>query len=168
MVALVGAFGSIGTEGVCMTCERVAVMHGPNLNMLGRREIGIYGGRTLDSINTDIAAEAQRLGVAVDFFQANSEGALVDHIHACQGRVDGIVINAGAYTHYSVALRDAIAAVKLPAIEVHISNVYKREAFRHVSMIAAVCVGQICGFGAHSYILGLRALTIPASDSWLS
>ncbi len=151
-----------------MDCERVAVIHGPNLNMLGRREIGIYGGKTLEQINGEIAAEAKRLNVAVDFYQANSEGALVDHIHACLGRVDGIVINAGAYTHYSVALRDAIGAVKLPVIEVHISNIYKREAFRHVSLIAPVCVGQICGFGSHSYVLGLRALMDKVTDPWLA
>jgi len=136
--------------------------------MLGRREIGIYGGKTLEQINGEIAAEAKRLNVAVDFYQANSEGALVDHIHACLGRVDGIVINAGAYTHYSVALRDAIGAVKLPVIEVHISNIYKREAFRHVSLIAPVCVGQICGFGSHSYVLGLRALMDKVTDPWLA
>jgi 3-dehydroquinate dehydratase II len=151
-----------------MDCERVAVIHGPNLNMLGRREIGIYGGKNLEQINGEIAAEAAKLNVSVDFYQANSEGALVDHIHACVGRVDGIVMNAGAYTHYSVALRDAIGAVKLPVIEVHISNIYKREAFRHVSLIAPVCVGQICGFGSHSYVLGLRALMDKVTDPWLA
>jgi 3-dehydroquinate dehydratase II len=151
-----------------MDCERVAVIHGPNLNMLGRREIGIYGGKNLEQINGEISAEATKLNVSVDFYQANSEGALVDHIHACVGRVDGIVMNAGAYTHYSVALRDAIGAVKLPVIEVHISNIYKREAFRHVSLIAPVCVGQICGFGSHSYVLGLRALMDKVTDPWLA
>ncbi|OHD81772.1 MAG: type II 3-dehydroquinate dehydratase [Spirochaetes bacterium RIFOXYC1_FULL_54_7] len=151
-----------------MDYGRIAVVHGPNLNMLGKREIGIYGGKTLDQINADVAAEALRLGVQLDFYQANSEGALVDYLHGCLGRVDGVVINAGAYTHYSVALRDAIGAIKIPVIEVHISNIYKREPFRHVSMIAPVCVGQICGFGSHSYVLGLRALMETTTDPWLA
>lgn len=145
-----------------------AVVHGPNLNMLGRREIGIYGSKTLDQINAEVATEAQRLGVALDFFQANSEGAIVDHLHGCLGRVDGVVLNAAAFTHYSIAIRDAIGAIKIPVIEVHISNVYKREPFRHVSLIAPVCVGQICGFGAHGYVLGLRALMEATSDPWLA
>lgn len=151
-----------------MGIERVAVINGPNLNMLGRREIGIYGGKTLDMINAEVAAEAARLGVALDFYQSNSEGALATYIHECLGRVDGIVLNAGAYTHYSIALRDAIGAVKLPVIEVHISNIYKREPFRHVSLIAPVCVGQVCGFGSHSYVLGLRALMDKVTDPWLA
>jgi 3-dehydroquinate dehydratase-2 len=143
---------------------RVAVVHGPNLNLLGNRETGIYGVKTLDQINTDLAAEASRLGVALDFFQGNSEGAIVDHLHACMERVDGVVINAAAYTHYSVAIRDAIAAIKLPVVEVHLSNIYKREEFRHVSVIAPVCAGQISGFGSHSYMLGLLALMKILSD----
>ena len=145
----------------------VAVIHGPNLNMLGKREIGIYGGKTMEQINNEVADEAQKLNVTLEFFQANGEGALVDYIHGCLGRIDGIVINAGAYTHYSVALRDAIASVKISTVEVHISNVYRREAFRHVSMIAPVCIGQICGFGSHSYVLGLRALMETRIDPWL-
>ena len=136
----------------------IAVVHGPNLNMLGKREVGIYGAKSLDDINSDIAAEAARLQLSVEFFQSNTEGELVTFVQECRERADGIVLNAGAYTHYSVALRDAISAAEVPTVEVHISNVYKREAFRHISMIAPVCVGQICGFGPWSYILGLRAL----------
>jgi 3-dehydroquinate dehydratase-2 len=141
-----------------MEYGRIAVVHGPNLNLLGTRETGIYGVKTLDQINAELAAEASRLKIDLDFFQANSEGAIVDHLHACLGRVDGVVINAAAYTHYSIAIRDAIAAIKLPVVEVHLSNIHKREEFRHVSVIAPVCVGQISGFGSHSYVLGLMAL----------
>jgi 3-dehydroquinate dehydratase-2 len=141
-----------------MEYHRIAVVHGPNLNLLGSRETGIYGVKTMDQINAELVAEASRLGVALDFFQANSEGAIVDHLHSCMGRADGVVINAAAYTHYSIAIRDAIAAIKLPAVEVHLSNIHKREEFRHVSVIAPVCAGQISGFGSHSYVLGLLAL----------
>ncbi|MDX9957752.1 MAG: type II 3-dehydroquinate dehydratase [Clostridia bacterium] len=137
---------------------RISIVHGPNLNLLGMREPGIYGVKTLDQINAELVAEASRFGVALDFFQANSEGAIVDHLHSCMGRVDGVVINAAAYTHYSIAIRDAIAAIKLPVVEVHLSNIHKREEFRHVSVIAPVCAGQISGFGPHSYVLGLLAL----------
>ncbi len=137
---------------------RIQIIHGPNLNMLGRREPGIYGTQTLASINEMLLSEAEVLGVTVEAFQSNSEGALVDCIQATFGQKDGIVINPGAYTHTSVALRDAIAAVGLPTVEVHLSNIHKREEFRHHSYLAPVAVGQICGFGAESYRLGLRAL----------
>lgn len=137
---------------------RIQIVHGPNLNMLGLREPGIYGTQTLASINAMLAAEAEALGVFVEDFQSNSEGALVDCIQATFGQKDGIVINPGAYTHTSVAMRDAISAVGLPTVEVHLSNIHKREEFRHYSYIAPVAVGQICGFGAESYRLGLRAL----------
>jgi 3-dehydroquinate dehydratase-2 len=140
--------------------KHIAVIHGPNLNMLGKRELGIYGSKTMEGINSDIAAEARRLGGSVEFFQSNGEGELVTFIQQCRGRADGILLNAGAYTHYSLALRDAISAAELPTVEVHISNIYRREAFRHTSVIAAVCIGQICGFGPYSYILGLRALLV--------
>jgi 3-dehydroquinate dehydratase-2 len=126
--------------------------------MLGLREPGIYGNQTLATIEAMLTHEAEGLGVALDYFQSNSEGALVDCIQTTFGKKDGILINPGAYTHTSVAIRDAIAAVGLPTVEVHLSNIHKRESFRHHSYIAAVAVGQICGFGADSYRLGLHAL----------
>jgi len=147
--------------------KHIAVIHGPNLNMLGKREVGIYGGKSMEDINSDIAAEARKISITVEFYQSNGEGELVSFIQRCRGRVDGILLNAGAYTHYSVALRDAIAAAQVPTVEAHISNIYKREAFRHTSMIAPVCIGQICGFGPYSYILGLRALIEDRLDPWL-
>ncbi len=138
--------------------KHVAVVHGPNLNMLGKREVGIYGGKTMEDINADVAEEARKLQVDVEFFQSNSEGDLVTFIQQCRGRVDGIILNAGAYTHYSIALRDAISSAEVATAEVHISNIHKRESFRHVSVIAPVCVGQICGFGSRGYLLALWAL----------
>ena len=126
--------------------------------MLGLREPGIYGRQTLESINASLNREASKLDVTLSVFQSNSEGALVDCIQAAFGQQDGILINPGAYTHTSVAIRDAIAAVGLPTVEVHLSNIHQRESFRHHSYIAAVAVGQICGFGADSYRLGLHAL----------
>lgn len=149
-----------------MEGRRVAVVHGPNLNLLGKREVGIYGGKTMENFNDEIADEAKKLNVTIEFFQSNGEGLLVDYIQSCMGRIDGIVINAGAYTHYSVALRDAIISVKIPTIEIHISNVYSREAFRHISVLGPVCVGQICGFGSYSYVLGLRALMETRFKQW--
>lgn len=147
--------------------KKVAVIHGPNLNMLGLREVGIYGGKTLDDVNAEVAKEAERLGVEIEFFQSNTEGELVSFIQRCRGRLDGIVLNAGAYTHYSIALRDGIAASEVPTVEVHISNIFKRESFRHVSVIAPVCIGQICGLGSHGYILALRALMEEQFEPWL-
>ncbi len=134
------------------------VLHGPNLNLLGKREPGVYGVVTLDEINQMLEREAQELQVKSAALQSNHEGVLVDFIHAAQDQHQGILINAGAYTHTSVAIRDAIAAVNLPTVEVHLSNIYRREAFRHHSYIAEVAIGQISGFGAESYRLGLHAL----------
>ena len=138
--------------------KRVAIVNGPNLNMLGKRETGIYGSMSLDEVCASVEAEARNLNVETERFQSNSEGELVSFIQSCRGSFDGIILNAGAYSHYSIAIRDAIAAAEVPTVEVHISNIYKRESFRHASVIASVCVGQICGFGLHSYILALRAL----------
>ncbi|HEY9861155.1 MAG TPA: type II 3-dehydroquinate dehydratase [Candidatus Obscuribacterales bacterium] len=136
----------------------VLVLHGPNLNLLGQREPGIYGRVTLDEINRSLEQEGQTLQVKVSTLQSNHEGVLVDAIHAAQGHHQGILINAGAYTHTSVALRDSIAAVNIPTVEVHLSNIYRREEFRHHSLIAPVAIGQISGFGPESYRLGLHAL----------
>lgn len=136
---------------------KVLVIHGPNLNMLGRRETAVYGSATLDEINNAVRLLAKELGADVSFFQSNSEGKLIDIIHEAAGAYDAIVINPGGYTHSSVALRDAIAAVNIPAVEVHMSNIYSREEFRHHSFISPVAAGQISGFGVNSYLLGLRA-----------
>lgn len=137
--------------------KRILVLHGPNLNLLGRRQPEIYGRLTLEQINRKIRALARELGVEVEIRQSNNEGELVGWIQESPGRFSAIVINAAAYTHSSVALRDALVAVGLPAVEVHISNIYKREDFRKRSLIAEAVVGQIAGFGVHSYLLGLRA-----------
>ena len=137
--------------------KRILVLHGPNLNLLGRRQPEIYGRLTLEQINRKIRALARELGVEVEIRQSNNEGELVGWIQESSGRFGAIVINAAAYTHSSVALRDALVAVGLPAVEVHISNIYKREGFRKRSLIAEAVVGQIAVFGVHSYLLGLRA-----------
>ncbi|MDQ2096370.1 MAG: type II 3-dehydroquinate dehydratase [Tychonema bourrellyi B0820] len=136
----------------------ILVLHGPNLNLLGQREPGVYGSATLNDINQLLEQEALALQVKAYIQQSNHEGVLVDAIHSMLGQYQGLLINAGAYTHTSVAIRDAIAAVNLPAVEVHLSNIYRREAFRHHSFIAPVAIGQISGFGSDSYRLGLQAL----------
>ena len=137
---------------------RVLVLHGPNLNLLGQREPGVYGNSTLADIDAALQRLAADLCIEVRLVQSNHEGVLIDEIHQALGQEDGILINAGAYTHTSIALRDAILGVGLPAVEVHLTNIYAREEFRHHSVLAAVCCGQITGFGAESYLLGLRAL----------
>lgn len=137
---------------------KLFIINGPNLDMLGKREPEIYGSDTLESINAELSEYCGKIGVEPTFFQSNSEGALIDFIHSARGNADGIVINAGAYTHYSIAIRDAISAVELPCVEVHLSNVHKREEFRHKSMISAVCTGVICGFGKKVYKLAIDAL----------
>jgi len=136
---------------------KVLFLNGPNLNLLGTREPEIYGRLTLADIEKAVRERAAQLSVAVDFRQSNVEGELVNWIQAARNEFDAIVINAAAYTHTSVALRDALAAVGLPAIEIHLSNIHAREEFRHTSLIAPVCRGQICGFGLLSYLLGLEA-----------
>jgi 3-dehydroquinate dehydratase II len=137
---------------------KILFLNGPNLNLLGRREPEVYGRTTLPDIEGMVAKRAKELGVEVEFRQSNMEGELVSWIQAAQDAFDAIVLNAAAYTHTSVALRDAIAAVGLPVVEIHLSNIHAREEFRHTSLIAPVCRGQISGFGAFSYILGLEAV----------
>ncbi|MGN0678489.1 MAG: type II 3-dehydroquinate dehydratase [Oscillospiraceae bacterium] len=143
---------------------KILVMNGPNLNLLGEREPNIYGGDTLKSINEEIAAAAQKMGHEVSFFQSNSEGGLIDELHAARLTFDGVILNAGAYTHYSYAIRDAISAIKIPVVEVHLSNVNSRDEFRKTSVIAPVCKGTIAGFGKNSYLLALSALDYMAGE----
>jgi 3-dehydroquinate dehydratase-2 len=136
----------------------ILILNGPNLNLLGTRQPEIYGRETLDDIEALCRARAGTLGLGLDFAQSNHEGALIDAIHAARGRHDGIVLNAGAYTHTSIALMDAISSAQVPTVELHLSNIYARESFRHRSHIARVALGVICGFGAQGYVLAIDAL----------
>jgi 3-dehydroquinate dehydratase-2 len=136
----------------------ILVLNGPNLNLLGRRQPEIYGATTLPEIEAMCRARADALGIGLDFAQTNSEGALIDHIHAAADRHDGIVLNAGAYTHTSVALMDALGSVALPVVELHLSNIHAREPVRHTSYVAPVALGVICGFGPAGYELAIEAL----------
>lgn len=139
--------------------KKIKVINGVNLNMLGIREPGIYGEENLEKLCEKISQRASELGVEAEFFQSNIEGEIVNEIHKCYGTVDGIIINPGAFTHYSYAIKDALASVKIPAVEVHISNVHKREEFRHKSVTASECIGQICGLGTDGYLYALEALS---------
>lgn len=138
--------------------KKILVIHGPNLNLLGRRETDIYGKVTIDDINNALFEEAEKIGVSVEMIQSNHEGEIVDRLGQASNEFDGILINPAAYTHTSVAIRDALSALQIPSVEVHLSNIYKREEFRHTSLTVSACVGQVSGFGKNSYVLGLRAL----------
>jgi 3-dehydroquinate dehydratase-2 len=144
--------------------RRIQVIHGPNLNLLGTREPEVYGATSLEEIDAALAAAAKERGAEVECFQSNHEGVLIDRIHAAIGWADGILINPGGLTHTSVALRDALAATKMPVVEVHLSNVFAREAFRHHSYVSGIAIGLVAGFGPRSYTLGLEALLDALGD----
>lgn len=136
------------------------VLNGVNLNLTGRREQGVYGSETLDQINRELEADCKKQGNEADFFQSNLEGEICTKLQEAEGRYDGIVLNAGAFSHYSYAIRDAIASISVPVVEVHMSNVYAREEFRKKSVLTEVCKGEILGFGKNSYLLALRSFTL--------
>jgi len=137
---------------------KIYVINGPNLDMLGKRPENIYGKVTLEEINKDISSKAVELGIQVEFYQSNHEGELIDIIHKANSEADGIIVNLGAYSHYSIALRDAVEILSIPAVEVHLSNIYAREDFRHISYISPLAAGVICGFGPLGYSLALVAI----------
>jgi len=137
---------------------KILIINGPNLNMLGKREQSVYGDMTLNEINNEAVRYGSSIGFEVDTFQSNSEGEIIDTVHAIEDKYEGVIINPGAFTHTSYAIRDAIASIDVPFVEVHLSNIHSREEFRHSSVTASVCMGQISGFGPNSYILGLKAL----------
>jgi 3-dehydroquinate dehydratase II len=141
-----------------MSPLKILVLHGPNLNLLGRREPEIYGSITIDQVNSALEEKAAALGAAIDLFQSNHEGELIDQIQSASATYSGILINPAAFTHYSYALREALAAAGLPLVEVHLSNIFARETFRSHSVVSPVAAGMICGFGLNSYLLGLEAL----------
>ena len=138
--------------------DRILIIHGPNLNLLGIREKSVYGNETLENIDRRAVEYGSTAGFEIDTFQSNSEGGIIDALHGARGKYAGVVINPGAFTHSSYAIRDAITAVTIPVVEVHLSNIYSREKFRHSSVTAPACIGQISGFGPDSYILGIEAL----------
>ena len=138
--------------------KQVLLIHGPNLNMLGKREPEIYGSTTLEDINKEMVNLGKEKGLTIHPFQSNHEGAMIDRIQACFEVCHGIIINPGAYTHTSIGIRDALLSVNLPVVEIHLSNIYKREPFRHVSMVADIAVGQISGFGVYGYTLAINAM----------
>lgn len=144
---------------------KILVINGVNMNMLGLRETEKYGTMTLKDLEKDLYAFSFEIGIDIETFQSNFEGEIVEKIHNAKDNFDGIVINAGAYTHTSIAIRDAISAINVPAVEVHMTNIYKREEFRHHSYLAPVCIGQISGFGINSYKLGLKAVVDYLSDN---
>ena len=143
----------------------ILVIHGPNLNLLGTREVGVYGNVTMKQINQELSKEAAKLGVRVRFAQSNHEGKIVDLIGSARAKYQGILINPAAYTHTSVAIRDALLAAALPSVEIHLSNIYKREEFRQHSLTAPACIGQVAGFGKESYLLGFKGLVSSLKQS---
>lgn len=138
--------------------KRLLVVHGPNINLTGLRETGIYGKETINEINAEILAHAAAAGFECEIYQSNHEGGIIDKLHGARTDFDGVVLNAGAFTHYSYAIRDAISTILIPVIEVHFSNIHAREEFRRTSVLAPVCAGQISGFGKHSYFLAIEAM----------
>jgi 3-dehydroquinate dehydratase-2 len=141
-----------------MNLKKILVIHGPNLNMLGKREPEVYGTTGLNDINKNLLKLGKNLGLAVDAVQSNHEGTIIDKIHEAFKKYDGIIINSGAYTHTSISIRDALSMIKVPVIEVHLSNIYRREPFRHKSLIAEVATATLCGFGHHGYYMALEAM----------